>query len=309
MKVRKNILIVDDSEINRAISSSALSNQYGIIEAKNGKEALEILEAREEEILLVFLDLMMPEMNGMELLQIMREEGWVRKIPVIIASAEENQEVFWQALELGAIDCLKTPLDMSQVQYRVMFDVEVAEKERELALVGGDHVFQIQGIVREILNRLQRKHNDVYAITEKEKYLICQASVLHDIGKLSVPPQILHKPGRLTEDEYEVVKHHSVDGTNMLKHLPAVENEPFMRYAYQISRWHHERYDGKGYPDGLKGDSIPLAAQVVALADVYDALRSERVYKKAYSKEETIKMIKNGECGVFNPDLLDCLTE
>jgi putative two-component system response regulator len=172
----------------------------------------------------------------------------------------------------------------------------------------GMHVLNINILTTMILEQLVKK-TDKYPLSWSNRMLISTASSLHDIGKIGIDEKILNKPGRLTPEERKIMEKHTVIGADMLANLQMYEDEPLMKVAYQICRWHHERYDGKGYPDGLKGEEIPISAQVVALADVYDALTSERVYKKAYSHEEAVQMICNGECGTFNPLLLECLCE
>lgn len=172
----------------------------------------------------------------------------------------------------------------------------------------GSHVLHINKITGMLLERLIQK-TDKYDISWHDRYLITTASALHDIGKIGVDEKILNKPGRLTADEFEIMKMHTMIGASMLHSLTMYQDEELVRVATEICRWHHERYDGRGYPDGLKGDEIPISAQVVSVADVYDALASERVYKKAFPHEKAIEMIMNGECGTFNPLLLECLND
>jgi putative two-component system response regulator len=307
MDKKKNILIVDDAG-NLSILDSMLSAQYDIIEAKNGKQAISILNQSSQDISLIFMDVEMQEMNGIQCLKRMKQKGWVNTIPIIMISGDVQPKKIEQVFDLGAVDFMCTPLDPQRVLHRTMVYIEVAESEKKLESLGGEHVFHIQKITKVILDRLKQKHSEV-KITQQEEHLICQAASLHDIGKLAIPEEILNKPGKLTTDEFEVIKKHPEEGVKILNHLTDADTDPLLLLACEITHWHHERYDGKGYPDGLKGDEIPFAAQVVALADVYEALCSKRVYKDAYPKDKAIQMIKNGECGAFNPMLLDCLGE
>jgi putative two-component system response regulator len=308
MDKRKKVLVVDDSE-NHSILYTILSDDYDIIEAKCAKKALSALMKRKgRDISLIFLKDGLKDVDGLECLKLLRQKEWVKKIPIIMISGELLPERMEKAYELGAVDYMCTPLDAKRVRHHAMLYVEIAESEKALERVGGEHVFHIQKITKNILDRL--KERGVIDISEQEEVWICQAASLHDIGKLAIPQEILNKPGKLTKEEFEVIKTHPEEGFKILSDYPKViSDEPLYQIACQISLWHHERYDGQGYPDGLKGDEIPFAAQVVALADVYEALCSKRVYKDAYPKETAIRMIKNGECGEFNPVLLNCLGE
>ncbi|MDO5337970.1 MAG: response regulator [Eubacteriales bacterium] len=338
MKRKKNkILIVDDSEMNRSLLSDLLDEHFSIIEAENGMEAAAILHNQEHEISLILLDIVMPVMDGFEFLALMNKKGWIKSIPVIMISAETVPTCVDHAYDLGVMDYISRPFDERTVQRRVASSIMLAAKQKELSHMvtdqiyekekdnrlmieilsnlvefrngeSGLHVLHIHTITELLLKRLMNK-TDKYAISQKDVSLICNASSLHDIGKIAVPSEILNKPGRLTKEEFDVMKTHSIEGAKILSQIPLREEEPLIQFGYQICRWHHERYDGRGYPDGLKGDEIPIAAQVVALADVYDALTSKRVYKDAFSHEKAMQMILNGECGQFNPALLECLTD
>jgi putative two-component system response regulator len=335
---KRKILIVDDSAINREILHDMLSDNYQILEAANSVEALNILRENENEILLMLLDIIMPVMDGFELLALMNQNGWIKRIPVIMISAEDSQAFVDKAYDLGVCDYISRPFNERTVLHRVNSTIMMAVKQNELSdmvaneiykkernnrlMIGilsnivefrngesGLHVLHIRTITEMILRRLLEK-TDRYPIARSDISLICNASSLHDIGKISVPDEILNKPGRLTPEEYEIMKKHAIEGARMLSAMQSEDNEePLITIAYQICRWHHERYDGKGYPDGLKGEAIPIVAQVVSLADVYDALTSERVYKAAYSHEKAVQMILAGECGAFNPLLLECLLD
>ena len=336
-KTRLTILIVDDSEMNRCILSEMLGEDYDILEATNGEEAISLLRQYETEISLVLLDLVMPVMDGFGVLSYMNERNWIEDIPVIMISGEDSVSYVRRAFDLGVADYIKKPFDAQIVYRRVYNTITLYAKQRRLLLLvtdqiyekeknnrmmisilsqivefrngeSGAHVLHINIITELILERLIQK-TDKYDLSGAVRRMIVTASALHDIGKIGIDDKILNKPGRLTNEEFEVIKTHSAIGASMLESLEYYKDEPLVRIAHDICRWHHERYDGKGYPDGLKGEEIPISAQVVALADVYDALISDRVYKKAYSHEKAVEMILNGECGTFNPLLLECLTD
>ncbi len=334
---KKKILIVDDSELNRSLLSDMLSDEYEILEAENGLEASGIMHNKIEEISLVLLDIVMPIMDGFETLEVMNKNGWIKTVPVIMITAEMLPEYIDKAFDLGVQDFINRPFDERIVRRRVVNTLMLFSKQKDLLHLAanqilekeqgnqvmieilsnivefrngesGLHVLHIRTFTELILRHLLTK-TDQYAISKRDIPLICNASALHDIGKISIPEEVLNKPGAFNKEEYELMKTHSMEGAKILQNISFRENDSLVKYAYQICRWHHERYDGKGYPDGLKGDEIPIVAQVVALADVYDALTSKRVYKAAYSHEESIRMILNGECGTFNPLLLECLKE
>ena len=334
---KDKILIVDDSKMNRMILADMLGEKYHVMEAENGRTAIELLQAYETEISLILLDIIMPEMDGFEVLEIMRRYHWSEELPVIIISAENSHSVVERAYELGAADYISRPFDEAIVCRRVdntimlyakqkclvsMVADQMYESEKSNALMvsilshivefrngeSGLHVLHIGAMTEMLLKRLQEK-TDAYHLDAIKISRISKAAAFHDIGKISISEQILNKPGRLTKEEFEVMKTHSIVGAEMLANLPLHKEEPLVQVAYEICRWHHERYDGNGYPDGLKGEEIPISAQAVAIADAYDALISERVYKKAFSHEKAMGMILNGECGVFNPVLLECLRD
>lgn len=333
---KQKILIVDDSEMNRAILTGILDDGYDFLEAENGLQALDVLRAHRD-ISLVLLDIVMPELDGFGVLSIMGEQRLIDQTPVIMISAESDSMLVERAYQLGATDYISRPFDKSVVRRRVintlmlygkqkhlmrMITEQVYKREKSNLLMtgilshivefrnaeSGLHVQHIQTVSELLLRQLARK-TDRYALTEDDIALISTASALHDIGKISIPDSILNKPGKLTAEEFEVVKTHAAVGASILQNLPLSQDEPLIQVAYQICRWHHERYDGRGYPDGLVGDQIPITAQVVSLADVYDALTGERCYKKAYPHETAVRMIQNGECGVFNPLLIECLLD
>ncbi|MCC2825955.1 diguanylate cyclase [Faecalicatena orotica] len=334
---RQQILIVDDSEMNRAILTEILKKDYRILEAENGEECIRILEQYGTDISLVLLDLVMLKMDGFEVLSVMNRRQWIEDIPVIMISSEDSSQFIQKAYEYGVSDYIARPFDARVVYQRVfntiklyakqrrllnLVTAQVYEKERSnrimLAILSqivefrngesGLHVIHIN-IVTELLLEHLMSRSDRYYMSWAEQQLVVTASALHDIGKIGIDEKILNKPGSLTKEEFEIMKTHTLIGASMLERMKVYQDEAMVQIAHDICRWHHERYDGKGYPDGLRGDEIPISAQVVALADVYDALTSERVYKKAYTHEEAIQMILNGECGAFNPVLLQCLEE
>ena len=334
---RQQILIVDDSEMNRAILTEILKKDYRILEAENGEECIRILEQYGTDISLVLLDLVMLKMDGFEVLSVMNRRQWIEDIPVIMISSEDSSQFIQKAYEYGASDYIARPFDARVVYQRVfntiklyakqrrllnLVTAQVYEKERSNRLMiailsqivefrngeSGLHVIHIN-IVTELLLEHLMSRSDRYYMSWAEQQLVVTASALHDIGKIGIDEKILNKPGSLTKEEFEIMKTHTLIGASMLERMKVYQDEAMVQIAHDICRWHHERYDGKGYPDGLRGDEIPISAQVVALADVYDALTSERVYKKAYTHEEAIQMILNGECGAFNPVLLQCLEE
>lgn len=323
--------------MNRSILADMLSDEYEIIEAADGAAAIAVLQKCVPNISLVLLDVVMPRVNGFEVLTVMNQKHWIQDIPVIIISAESGSSYVKRAFELGVTDFIPRPFDTLVVRRRVintillyakqkkllgMLENQIYEKERRSSIMvnilshivefrnneSGLHIIHVRTLTEILLQQLQSK-SDKYRFSHSDISLISTASTLHDIGKIAIKEEILNKPGRLTEEEFEIIKTHSLVGAEMLRTLPAYENEPLVKTAYEICRWHHERYDGKGYPDGLVGDSIPISAQITALADVYDALTSDRCYKKAYSHEKAIQMIMQGQCGTFNPLLLDCLRE
>ena len=336
-RVRSQILIVDDSKMNRELLAAMLEDEFNILEAENGEECISMLQQYGTGISLVLLDIVMPGMNGFEVLSIMNRKNWIGDIPVIMISSEDSDSYIRRAYELGVSDYISRPFDAKVVYRRVyntiklyakqrrltnMIRAQIYEKEKNNRMMvsilshivefrngeSGLHVLHINMLTEKLLDRLVQK-TDKYNLTASDRSLITTASSLHDIGKIGIDDKILNKPGKLTKEEFEIMKTHTLIGASMLKDMGMYQNEKLIKIAYQICRWHHERYDGKGYPDGLKGEDIPIAAQVVSLADVYDALSSERVYKKAFSHEKTMEMILAGECGQFNPLLLECLVD
>ncbi len=337
MDYKETILIVDDSALNRMVLMEILGKEnYTFLEAENGQQAVELL-GWHPEVDLLLLDITMPEIDGFGVLEAMNQYHWIEETPVIMISAEDSYTFVERAYDLGASDYITRPFDARVVCRRVsntlmlytkqkrlvqMVAEQVYEKEKTSNTMisilshivefrnneSGLHVVHIRTITELLLRRLREK-TDRYPLTEADISLISTASALHDIGKINVPEEILNKPGRLTKEEFEIIKTHSAVGEHMLRQIPFNQNEPLVKVAREICRWHHERWDGRGYPDGLTGDEIPISAQVVSLADVYDALTSERCYKAAFDHETALNMIVNGECGAFNPLLLECLMD
>lgn len=331
------LLVVDDSEMNRVILSEMLKDQYEILEADCGEAGIACLEQHGGGISIVLLDIVMPGVDGFDVLSLMSRNGWIADIPVIMISSEDSDDSVLRAYELGASDYIGRPFDSRIVRQRVsnimrlytkqrrlsaMLAQQFYERERESRMLvdimggamelrngeSGPHVKHVRKLTEMMLEHLMRK-TDRYRITSSDRSTIAAASTLHDLGKLSIPDSILNKPGRLTPEEFEIMKTHTTIGADMLEGMVQYRDSALVRTARDICRWHHERYDGGGYPDGLKGEEIPISAQVVALVDVYDALTSDRVYKKAFSHEKAMHMILNGDCGAFNPLLIDCLID
>ena len=328
----KLLIVDDDANIAELISLYLMKECYETMIVGDGEEALRVFPEFKPN--LVLLDLMLPGVDGFEICKKIRE---TKNTPVIMISSEDGAAYVRRAYEMGASDYISRPFDAQVVHQRVFNTIKLYAKQRRLiSLVtdqiqekeknnqmmisilsqivefrngeSGSHVLHINIITGMLLERLMQK-TDQYHLMWSDQFLITTASALHDIGKIGIDEKILNKPGKLTKEEFEVMKIHTIIGASMLDSLEFYQNEMMIKIAYQICRWHHERYDGRGYPDGLKGDEIPIAAQIVALADVYDALVSERVYKKAFPHEVAMQMILNGECGVFNPILMECLKD
>lgn len=341
---KKIMLVVDDMELNRAILCELFNDKYQVIEAENGKEALQLIQKYRESIAIVLLDLIMPIMNGFEVLQKMADTSLADRIPVIMITSENSEQAILNGYNLGVSDVITKPFNPDIVRKRVQNTVELNSYKLQLEnkvkvqvefierqaqelervnsfiidtlstivefrdLESGQHVKRIRGFTKMLLYAVAKDHKE-YGLTEESINTISSASAMHDIGKIAIPDHILLKPGRLTPEEFEIMKTHTTKGCDLLNSLNYIKTSNYFRYSYEICRYHHERWDGNGYPDHLKGDEIPIWAQVVALADVYDALTSERVYKPAYTHDQAVKMILNGECGQFNPILMDVFNE
>ncbi len=334
---KRKVLIIDDSELNREILADMLCDEYEVLEACDGKEGIASIQKYNYELSIVLLDLVMPDVNGFDVLEFMKREELIQRIPVITISSESSPKSMRRSFELGSTDYITRPYDecivknrinntiMLYVKQKKLIDVvmeQIYEKEKNNDLMinilshivefrngeSGLHVIHIHKITEILLKHLVKK-TDKYPLTNSDIIMIANASALHDIGKISIPDEILNKPGRFTPEEFAVMKTHSAAGAKLLVQIEMYRDEPLIKVAKDICQWHHERYDGRGYPDGLKGDEIPISAQIVSIADVYDALTSERCYKKAFTHKKALEMIVNGECGRFNPLLLECLIE
>lgn len=339
MQQKQTILIADDSQLIRKILIDTLADEYHILEAENGLEAVAILETGEREISALLLDLVMPGLDGFGVLRRLRASRRLDRLPVLVITSEGAEEAMAMAYDLGAAEVVQKPFSRNITRKRLRNIIDLytqknnlrdtvryqtqslelqARKLREstdqmidaLSTVieyrspeSGQHTRRLRGFTKLLLLSLPRER---YSFTPAEIDVISRASAMHDIGKIAIPDFVLLKPGKLTPEEFRIMQAHTVKGCEIIQQLRALDSELYLRYCHEICRWHHERWDGKGYPDGLAGDDIPISAQVVALADVFDALTHKRVYKDAYSIPETVQMILNGECGTFSPIILDC---
>jgi putative two-component system response regulator len=341
------VLIVDDMEINREILEEILEDEYTVICAEDGRKAIELIEENKNRLSVMLLDIIMPDIDGYQVLDYMKEHGYIGKLPVLIISGENSIKVEKKCLEMGASDFIRKPFDSTLVHKRVQNVAELYDYKKDLEekiahqtdtlrrqykmlqkqagelqkkneniidilgtvvecrdMESGEHIQRVKGYTEILANEMMKDYPE-YGLTPKKIEVIVSASALHDIGKIAIPDSILLKPGKLTKEEYEYMKSHTTRGCLILKNIRGAWDDEYGKCSYEICRHHHERYDGKGYPDGLSGDEIPISAQLVSVADVYDALVNERVYKDAYSKEQAFQMIIQGECGVFSPKLLE----
>jgi putative two-component system response regulator len=331
--MRTKILVVDDDELNREILETILRGDYSILQAEDGEQALELFEKYHDGIAAVLLDLLMPKMDGYAVMDVMRQRGWIEHIPVLIISGETDIKIEKKCFEYGVSDFIRKPFDNTLVKKRVRNIVSLFQYQNELEekveeqtkkiqnsneniidilgsivefrhLESGEHIKRVKGFTRILGYEVMGKYPE-YGLTEQKIKTIVTASSLHDLGKIAIPDYILMKPGRLTDEEFKIMKSHTTRGSEVLEQYKDIWDEEYQKASYEICRYHHERYDGRGYPDGLLGEEIPISAQLVSVADVYDALVSERVYKSAYSTDEAFRMIMTGECGIFSPKLLD----
>ena len=336
MNEKQTILIVDDSKFNRDILKEILGETYHYLEAENGNQAIQLI-GDHPGIDLILLDIHMPQMDGFEVLEMMNKSQCINETPVIMIYSEESVTMMRKAYEMGITDYITRPFDSVIVKKRVQNTLELYANQKRLINVvvdqvyekeenndimlrilsnvlgscnseSSEHILHIRTATEMMLRQLL-KTTDAYHLTETDIAIITTASSLHDIGKIRIPEEILNKPGRLTDEEFKIMKTHSEIGASMIWDMHFLQDHPLVHTAWEICRWHHERWDGKGYPDGLKGEEIPISAQVVSIVDVYDALTSERCYKKAFDHDTAIQMILDGQCGQFNPTLLNCLKE
>lgn len=341
IRERDTILIVDDAEVNREILKNLFYEKYRILEADNGDKALELIQKESSELLIILLDILMPGKNGFEVLEEISKRGLMKQIPIMLITGDESVDLEKKGYMMGVADIVHKPFNAHVVirrveniidlyQHKNKLEDMVEEQTRELELQAkildenstqmidtlgtvvefrsmesGMHIKRIKSFTKVLIQHVASFHPE-FSLTEEKCKKIVSASAMHDVGKIAIPDCILLKPGKLNYDEFEFMKLHTVKGCKILENLSFLEDQEYYNYCYEICRSHHERFDGRGYPDGLTGEQIPVSAQVVALADVYDALVTERVYKKAFSKEIAFQMIKEGECGKFSVKMLQC---
>ncbi len=334
-------MIVDDVDINRNILREMFIT-CTTLEAKDGQEAVDIIEEKADEISVVLLDVVMPVMDGMAVLETMKRNGWIERIPVLVITSEVTTEIERKAYQMGASDIIRKPFDVSIVKQRTQNVIDLYYNKNHLEemvelqtkvlrqqaeelqkmndriidtmstvvefrnLESGDHVKRVKTFSNILAKHVAKEYPE-YGLDNHMVDIITSAAALHDVGKIAIPDAILLKPGRLTKDEFEIMKTHTIKGCEIIDMLSDIQQGDHGKVSYEICRHHHERYDGRGYPDGLRKDEIPISAQIVSVADVYDALVSERCYKSAFTTEEAYNMITRGECGVFSPKLMRCL--
>lgn len=327
-------LVVDDSEMNREILTDMLEDEYDVVQAEDGKEALQVISERINDITVILLDLVMPEVGGVEVLKYMYERGWTERVPVLVISGETSIEIENECFDLGVFDFLHKPYEpvlvnlrirnaTTLMNYRNNLEEMVRQKTEELkqinediiellgnvvearSLESGQHVKRVKYFTRSLAGCIMQNYPE-YNITSNWIDTVASASALHDVGKVMIADNILHKPGKLTDEEFAEMKNHSVYGCEILNNTPENWSREYFEVSYAICRHHHERFDGRGYPDGLSGNDIPLEAQIVSVADCFDALTTKRVYKDAFSVDKAYDMILGGDCGSFNPDIMDC---
>lgn len=338
--IKEKILIVDDERMNRALLKHIFEEQYEVLEAANGEEANALIDENIDQLQVVFLDLMMPVLDGFGVLKHMSEHYYSNRLPVILITGEATAESDEKAYDYGVSDIIYKPFAPRVVMRRTSNIIDLYKSRNEMAqeleertqklvdserrlrtnneflinalssvvefrsMESGEHIQRVKIFTKILLKYLAQYHPE-YNLTVEDVEAIVRASALHDIGKIAIPDSILLKPGKLTKAEFEIMKTHSIYGAELLEKFKEDDNQ-FYRYCYEICRHHHERYDGAGYPDGLKGEEIPISAQVVSLVDVYDALVSKRIYKEAFTHDYAVQMIKSGECGAFSPKILEC---
>ena len=330
----KKILIADDVEMNRDLLREILEDDYQVETVEDGEKAISVLSERIDEFAVLLLDLVMPNMDGIGVLKVMNERGWIDKLPVLIISGEQSVQSEKDCFNWGVSDFIRKPFDDILVKkrvgnvaelslYRRSLEQKVEEQTQRLkkvnenivdilgsvvesrSLESGQHIQRVKGYTKILALEMMDAYKE-YGLTKEMIEIIVSASALHDIGKVAIPDNILLKPGRFTPEEFEIMKTHTTRGCELLEGIKGNWDEEYNKVSWEICRYHHERYDGKGYPDHLVGEEIPISAQLVSIADVYDALISKRCYKDAYELEEAYNMILNGECGTFSPKLIEC---
>ncbi len=332
--MKRKILVVEDNDLSRELLCDILEDDYEIEQAENGERALNIINAMRHEISCILLDLVMPGMSGLDVLDVMNKNHAIKEIPVLVISGESDRETEQKCFEKGAFDFVHKPYEpiiarmriknaISLYSYQNSLEQKVEEQTRELVklnndiidLMGnlvearnqesGQHIKRVKGYSRLMAQAIAERYPE-YKLEKRDIDLITSASSLHDVGKIMIPDNILLKPGKLTAEEFEIMKTHSEKGCSIIDNAPLELDRDFHAYAHDICLYHHERFVGRGYPEKLVGDDIPIAAQIVAVADCCDALSSDSVYKKAFPMDKTFDMILGGECGTFNPKLLEC---
>ncbi len=337
MSIRNKILIVNDNEVDRNILKVMIPDEYGTLEACDGVEALDIISTRGNDLAVILLDIIMPRIDGIRVLEELRARGILNYTPVIITSAIKDEDILSKVYELGAIDYITEPFDKQTVEHRIHNAILLYTKEEKIQkfLVENEkeqqhdnyqiielltnlvqtrengqdsHVASIRVITNLVLQQLKIKFPK-YGLSQSSISLISTASILHDIGKISIPSNIITKASKLTQDEYDIIKLHTIKGAEWIERSPGYKSSELLQEAYKICRWHHERFTGAGYPDGLVGNNIPLSAQAVGISEVYEALTTDKSYRPGYSDEDAVKMIISGKCGEFNPDLIECIKD
>lgn len=332
--MKKSILVVDDDEMELELLRQIFESDYNVLFAKNGKEAILQLNKNYKDVVIVLLDLMMPVLNGYQVLQVLKSSNGFRDIPIAMITSNTDQSLEVACYSMGVMSVIHKPFVAQIVRRQVENIVEMYQSSLTLKISlnmqltklnnfydhltdaisnlvefrdfnSGAHIKRVKGMTRILAENYMELFPDA-GLDHDMIDIIVRASALHDIGKIAIPDSILLKPGALTDDERQVMMSHTTKGCEILKLLVDIQDEEQLKVSYDICRYHHERYDGKGYPDGLKGDDIPLSAQIVSIVDVYDALVSRRVYKQPYSRRESYNMIMNGECGVFSPRIIQC---
>jgi len=349
--MQEKVLIVDDMEINRDILEAILEDEYSVLLAETGKQALEIIDKYKEDIKMILLDLVMPEMDGFGVLRAMKERAMIGRIPVLVITGEGSIEIEKKCFDCGVSDFARKPFDNILIKKRVKNIMELFLHKNELEKLveeqtetvkiqyklleaqaeelqqnneniieilgsvveyrdveSGEHIKRVKYFSKILATYLMEEYPEC-GLTPEKIAIITSASALHDIGKIAIPDNVLLKPGKFTDEEFAIMKTHTTKGGQILNDIRGAWDEDYGAACYDICMYHHERYDGRGYPKGLKGEEIPISAQIVSVADVYDALVQKRVYKDAFSLEEAYQMIMDGKCGAFSPKLLHCFSK